>query len=167
MSRSKVVVFMVVMTFVLGVAIGHAVAGEKVRFRDSYTLGKWEQIEVGDEEGHVMGAYEGKGILTVFEGKVVPDGAALREVGTVDVNTKTLVGSNRGSQEATDKDGDKIFWGWEGKLVRESVWKGTYWAVKGTGKYEGIKGEGTWDSDSLAQTQSFIEMEGEVEMPTH
>jgi len=40
-----------------------------------------------------------------------------------------------------------------------------YSYIKGTGKYEGVKGKGTWDSYSLAQGMSYMEIEGEQDIP--
>ena len=53
----------------------------------------------------------------------------------------------------------------EGKAVGKDHWKGTYSYIKGTGKYEGVKGAGTWDSYSLAPQIYYYEVEGEMEIP--
>jgi hypothetical protein len=54
----------------------------------------------------------------------------------------------------------------EGKPAGKGHWKGTYYFTKGTGKFEGIKGGGTWDSYSMGQGHpSFLEIVGEQEIP--
>jgi hypothetical protein len=55
----------------------------------------------------------------------------------------------------------------EGKPVGKGHWKGTWSILKGTGKHKGGKGGGIWDSYSMGQGQpSYLEAEGEIEMPT-
>jgi hypothetical protein len=83
----------------------------------------------------------------------------------MDINLKTGQGSLQGYGVGIDKDGDKSFRTHEGKPVGKGHWKGTWTIVKGTGKYEGTKGGGTWDSYSLTPKQSYVEVEGEMEMP--
>ncbi len=63
MFWSKIISVAAVITFVFGIAtIDCAVAGEKQKWHAaSYTV-KWEQIEIGDEEGHVIAIYEQKQI---------------------------------------------------------------------------------------------------------
>jgi len=42
--------------------IGNAVAGAKFKGRLAFYMTKWQQIEVGDVEGHVIATFEKKGI---------------------------------------------------------------------------------------------------------
>jgi hypothetical protein len=83
----------------------------------------------------------------------------------MDINLKTGQGSLQGYGTVTDKDGDKMIRAHKGKPVGKGHWKGTYVMVKGTGKYEGITGEGTWDTYSLGKGQSYVEAEGEYQIP--
>jgi hypothetical protein len=53
----------------------------------------------------------------------------------------------------------------EGKPEGKGHWKGTYSYIKGTGKYEGVKRKGTWDSYFLALKMSYLDIEGKVDMP--
>ena len=53
-----------------------------------------------------------------------------------------------------------------GKMVGKNQWAGTFTYTKGTGKFEGIKGNGTWNSYSMGQGQpSYMELEAEFEVP--
>lgn len=163
MFWSKIISVAAVIAFVSGIAtIDCAVAGEKQKWHGaSYTV-KWEQIEIGDEEGHVIAIYEQKQMyFNENTGEKTPS----TTFGIMDLNIKTGQGSGRGYGVSFFKDGAKTFRTWEGKSVGEGHWKGTYSLIKGTGKYEGIKGGGTWDSYSLAPQQSYLEGEGEEEMP--
>ncbi len=140
-------------------------AGEKVKMKwhgATYTV-KWEQIEVGDEEGHVVAIYESK---SIYINEITGEKTAGTSVNMMDINLKTGQGSVQGYGVSIDKDGDKSFRTHEGKPVGKGHWKGTWTIVKGTGKYEGIKGGGTWDEYSLGpQQQSYLEIEGEFEIP--
>jgi hypothetical protein len=67
----------------------------------------------------------------------------------------------------TFPNGDKFIRMHEGKPVGKGHWKGTWSILKGTGKHKGGKGGGIWDSYSMGQGQpSYLEAEGEIEMPT-
>jgi hypothetical protein len=165
MSWSKIISATAVIIFVFGISmIDCVVAGEKQKIKShgASVTGKWEQIEVGDEEGHVLVVYDSK---QIYFNEITGERSAGPSVNTMDINLKTGQGFVRGYGSTTDKDGDKIFRTHEGKPVGKGHWKGTFIWVKGTGKYEGVKGSGTWDSYSLAPGQSYVEVEGEMEMP--
>ena len=165
MSWSKIISSTAVIIFVLGIATTDcAVAGEKQKIKShgASVNDKWEQIEVGDEEGHVLAVYNSK---QIYFDEITGERSAGPAVNTIDINTKTGQGFVQGYGSTTDKDGDKIFRTHEGKPVGMGHWKGTFIYVKGTGKYEGIKGAGTWNSYPLAPGQSYLEIEGEREMP--
>jgi hypothetical protein len=163
MSWRKIILFTTTVLFIAGNAtIDFALAGEKQKWHGaSYTV-KWEQIEIGDEDGHVIAIYEQKQVYFDDEtGEKTPS----TTFGILDLNIKTGQGSGHGYGVTFYKDGDKTFRTWEGKSVGEGHWRGTYSLIKGTGKYERIKGGGTWDSYSLAPRQSYLEGEGETEIP--
>ena len=127
----------------------------------TYTV-KWEQIEVGDEEGHVVAVTESK---QIYFDELTGERWAGQAVSMIDINLKTGQGFVQGYGSVTDKDGDKWFRTHEGKPVGKGHWKGTWSLVKGTGKHEGIKGGGTWDEYSLGPQESYLEIEGEFEIP--
>ena len=167
MSKPKIIALIAVISFALAMTtVGNAVAGETVKCRTVKYNVKFEPIEVGDVEGHMLGAYEVVGIVTNLEGKPLYDGWAYREKGLLDFNVKTGVGAAHGYSEFTDKDGDKIYGKFEGKMIK-GIWKGGTWSIsKGTGKFVGITGGGTWyDNVSVAPKQSYVGWEGEVELP--
>jgi len=121
---------------------------------------------VGDEEGHVVAFYEKKGISTNLEGKQLLDGYLVRETGLLDLNLKTGLGSAQGYGDATDKDGNKYYYTWEGKGVKAGKhWEGVWTIVKGTGKLEGITGKGTWVNYYLGPEWNYDDCEVEAELP--
>ncbi len=99
-------------------------------------------------------------------GKTLPDGMLYRLPVLYDLNLKTGVGSHVvGYSEYTDRDGDKIIAKDKGKFPGGLSGAGEWAFVKGTGKFEGIQGKGTWISHSLSPTQWYVDWEGEVELP--
>ena len=139
-----------------------AVAGEKVKMYGTSVVTKSHQMKVGDEEGHIIILTESKQVY--FNEKT---GEKSTRVGQniMDINIKTGKGSLKSYGVMTSPNGDKRFTISEGKPVGKGHWKGTYTYTGGTGKLEGIKGGGTFDSYSLAPGISYIEVEGEMEIP--
>ncbi len=161
--RSKIFRVLILFLFVLAVTmINGAVAAEKFKSHGTSVTTKWQQMEVGDVEGHVLAIYEAK---QIYFNEITGEKTAGFSRNTMDINLKTGQGSIKGYGVTTDPNGDKSVRTHEGKTVGKGHWKGTWSYIKGTGKYEGIKGGGTWDSYSLAPQMSYIEVEGEVDMP--
>ena len=163
MFRSKLFSVLTVVLFVFGIAmIDCAVAGEKTKLHGTSVRTKWHQIKVGDEKGHVIAVSESK---AVYFNEKTGEKLTMVSKNTMDINLKTGQGTSKGYGEMTSPNGDKRFTMSGGKPVGKGHWKGTYTYTKGTGKLEGIKGGGTWDSYSLAPGISYIETEGEREIP--
>ncbi len=166
MSKSKILGITVLIAFAMSIVlVEYAAAGEKVKTRNSIYRVNWQQIEVGDQEGHVYAIYESKGILTVKEGDPSLDGLPTREVGFLDINLKSGAGYGHGFSVTSDKDGDKIFSTWQGKQEKGGLWKGTATPTRGTGKWQGIQGKWTWVTRQVAPGQSYNESEGEIQLP--
>ena len=162
MSKSKIVGIMALIVFAMGILlVGDAVAGEKFKCREVSYVTKWEQINVGDEKGHMVVLFEAKGIDSNKEGKTFCEGWLHWKAGLLDINPKTGVTGN-GYITLTDKDGHKIYAKWDVKPSGPNEWS----YFKGSGKFEGIKGKGTF---SLIHTTDpslyYVDLEGEVELP--
>ena len=164
MSRSKIAAMTFVVLFICGMLmIDCAVAGEKMSWHGTSFNTEWKQIEVGDEEGHVLAVYSSKAL---YVNDKTGEKTVSSAVNTMDINMKTGQGTVSGYGVDADKDGDKLVRTHEGKPVGKAHWSGTWKYIRGTGKYEGIKGSGTWNSYSMGQGQpSYLEVEAEVEMP--
>jgi len=162
MSKSKIVGMMALIAFTMGIVlVGNAVAGEKIKCRTVYYNTKWNQVNVGDEKDHVVAMAESKGIISNKEGKTFGDGWLAWTGGLYDLGPK---GPNLGDgyMTLTDKDGDKIYMKWAQKPTGSNPW--TFY--KGTGKFEGVKGRGTWFwTPSTDPTLFYTDWEGEVELP--
>ena len=167
MSRYKIVALMVIFAFVMGLTlVGDALAGEKVKWRTGLYGTKWEQVAVGDEEGHIIGIYESKGLSTNLEGKKFLDGWLLRESGLMDIDGKAGTWSAQGYADFTDGNGDMIYVAWEGKKVKKDLpGEGTVRLLKGTGKWQGIRGKGTWLSHPTVDNRWYSDGEWDVELP--
>ena len=127
---------------------------------------KWQQIEVGDVEGHVIATFEKKGIDFNLDGKPLYNGWARYQVGYIDFNAKTgLVESCNGHDVVTDPQGDKIHEAWKSYPGKIGTLKGEVTMVKGTGKYEGIKGKGNRAFYPVTDLLSYVVRECEVELP--
>ena len=163
MSIFKIVAVSTVILFVFGfVMIDSAVAGEKIKWQGTSLTTETNQIEAGDEEGHMLMLVKQKQLY------ILPDGRKLvgDSVSTMDINPKMKQFSLTGYGWTVDKDGDKMMRTHEGKPAGKDHWKGTWTFTAGTGKYEGVKGGGTWDSYSMGQGQpSYLEIGGEMEVP--
>ncbi len=165
MSKSKIVGIMALIAFAMGILlVENALAGEKFKLRAIWYNIKFEPVNVPGEEGRILFPLEQKGILTVFQGSKLLDGMASFCVAVGDLNTKTGPGSGHGVIECTDRDGDKIYWTWEGKAVK-GLWSGPMTVVRGTGKFEGLKGKATWSTVPVAPNQSYVDWEGDMDLP--
>lgn len=160
-SQIHAVIISLIMIFGLCTA-DFAMAGEKIKAHGASTTVKWEQIEVGDVEGHVIAITESKAVyFDESTGEITPQ----ITVGLMDFNLNSGMGSGHGYGISNLKNGDKRITRWESKSVEKGHMKGTFTIIRGTGKLEGIKGDGTFESYSLGLGQSHIEVEGEFEMP--
>ena len=161
MFRSKLFAVLTVVLFVFGITmLDCAVAGEKIKFNGTIVTTKWQQMEVGDEEGHVIAIMESKQVY--FDEKTGEKMTSIAK-NIVDMNIKTGQGTIKGYGVTNYPNGDKTFRTHEGKPVGKGHWKGTWAFTGGTGKYKGVKGKGTWDQNSLAPQIDYIEIEGEME----
>ncbi len=166
MSKSKIVGIVALIVFTIGIVlVGDTLAGEKGKGRAVFSSIKWQQIEVGDVEGHIVAVSEGQGIFTVLEGNKFADGAAIRNVGLFDINTKSRTGTVRGYDEHTSLDGAKAYEEWEGQPLPDGRAQGRFSWVGATGRWKGVKMWGSWKSQRVTPTQWYSDREYEVEFP--
>jgi hypothetical protein len=168
MGRFKVIgLMMLIGIFLVVVGMNDALAGEKVKVRVVKHDVKSQAIDVPGIEGQVLVSYEDKGISTNMGGKPIWEGWLDTTVGLWESNSKAGVGSGYGYAESTDQDGDKILRRWEGKKAAGDPHpRGTTTVIKGTGKWEGIKGTGTWVTTPVATTQSYVDVDFDIELPS-
>ena len=167
MSKSKIVGMRALIAFAMGIfLVGDVVAGERHKIRTVKHNVKWNPINVPDEQGHVIGSYEDKGISTNLEGKAFRGGWLDETQGVWESNPKMDIGSGYGYVVGTDRDGDKIYIRWEGKKDKgDPHSRGTGTIIKGTGKWEGIQGRGTFVSTTVAPGEGYTDSEWDIELP--
>jgi hypothetical protein len=101
--------------------------------------------KVGDVEGHVVCSFVAQGVLVAGDGEL----AARVTRGTIEYTNG--VGKNQGHSVTTFGDGSTRTSTWEGETRRDAEGnrysEGTYTCVGGSGRFKGIKCDGTWRSD--------------------
>jgi len=165
MSKSKIVGIMALIAFAMTILlVANAVAAEKFKWRVVWYMTKVQSVDVPGEEGRIMLIREDKGILMVLQGSKLMDGMAGVNVPSVDVNTKTGTAFGHGVILFTDRDGDKMYWSWEGK-AEKGIFSGPGTFVKGTGKFVGLKAKATFFTVNIAPNQFYADWEGEMDLP--
>lgn len=137
-----ITVGVVVFAACLGIIVTNAAADTSKSKVTSY-ITKMEVVPVADVPGHVCGIYERRGVV-IFENG---DEAAYWNCGTFDFIKKS--GPYQGYCILTFKDGSTIVIKNKGTLTipkggKSPVSEGTGTYVKGTGRFEGIKGNLTF-----------------------
>ena len=141
MPKSKIVGIMAWIAFAMTILlVANAVAAEKFKWRVVWYMTKVQSVDVPGEEGRIMLIREDKGILTVLQGSKLMDGMAGVHVPCVDVNTKTGTGFGHGVIVFTDRDGDKMYWTYEGK-GENGIWSGPATAREGDRQVRGTEGK--------------------------
>lgn len=104
-----------------------------------------EWLPVGDEAGHVIGMGKGEGVAAFSDGAT----AKYSNVSTFDTR-QGKGGTSQGYTKFTFDGGSCIFFSWTAELTLDknglpsSAGKGTI--IKGTGRFEGIKGTSIFSS---------------------
>jgi hypothetical protein len=161
MTRSQICVVTIALIMIFGMGtIDRTMAEtkEKVKATATSINIKFEKIDVGDEDGHMIAIVENKQVWSA-DGSDEKSTAVVR--GLMDFNPKTGKGTFTGYSIRNYKNGEKWYLSFEGKPAGKGRWEGTHTYNGGTGKYEGMSGSGTWKTYSLAPGISIIEAEGE------
>ena len=105
---------------------------------------KMETMAVGDEEGHVVGVYERKGVMMHENGEVANEA------------TWGIFDSAKGWQGyclQTFQDGSTIWMRHQGSMQKGKIVEATFELTGGTGRYEGIKGGGTFTGGYVSYSE--------------
>ena len=118
---------------------------EKFKARSVSQITKMDVIKVGDVEGHIIAVYERRG-LAFFDGEV----ATFLNSGMLDM-TKGK-GTGEGYARYTFEDGSTTVSKWQATLApregKRITAEGTFTFIGGSGRFEGIKGEGKFTAKS-------------------
>jgi hypothetical protein len=173
MSKSKILGMMVLIAFVMGILlVGDALAGEsgKVVTREVMNMAAVQTLKVPDVEGHAIRLCEAKGI-----GFSEKWGAYLA-YHTYTIDLIKGEGTSQGYAHYTFPDGSTYDTKFEGKnkgaatefsagIAGSVNAEGTWTYIKGTGKFEGIHGGGTYKVYVLGPGQWYADVEGEYTLP--
>jgi len=169
MRSIRVMACIAMVALFVGVAVvGDALAGEKGKTvsRIAWFASSCPSAKVADVEGHAIILVEAKGII--FDEKW---GAAMADESGICDYIKGA-GPNEGYDVYTFSDGSTIVGRWKGSatagsvgLLKSAGGEGTWSYVKGTGKFEGIQGGGTYKYWVLGPGRWYAEREGEYTIP--
>jgi len=143
---------------------------EKFKGRHISQITKIHVIKVGDVEGHIIGIFQRRG-LNFINGEV----ATYKSCGTLDI-TKGK-GTAEGYTQITYEDGSMTVAKFQGTLEplkgKRSTGKGTFSYIGGSGRFEGIKGGGSWTSKSFTpytkeetKSDSIVDFTGTRTLPS-
>lgn len=154
-------------TVMIAVVVAPSAAQEKVKIAGKMTCVETRQdtVAIGDVEGHVfsISKYEGTNAST-GESKFM-DGARLVNVASSEFTAG--VGPHHGYVRLIHADGMAIAQ-WEGRVTTVSTkegplvtFKGTFSYTQGTGKFQNIRGNGTYEGQFTSKTEYTTDWEGE------
>lgn len=161
MFRLKLFTVFTLFFFIFVIAmLDCAVAGEKMKFHGTGISSNWQQIEVGDDKGHVLSIFETK---QVFINDATGEKMVSVSKNTMDLNPSKGQITVTGYGVTTDPNGDQLIRKQEGKAIGKGHMKGVWSYIKATGKYKGVTGGGTWESWTLAPDTTYYEVVADVE----
>jgi len=159
-KRSRLLLIILALIIAFGVTTASAQDKVKVKYTKYMVVTKYEVKEVPDTEGHILLQYEAKDVSS--------DGRWICYK-TAQADYIKGTGPVKGYNECVDREGGTIidkFEGMsttkkspEGKVIQ--TFKGTYTYIKGTGKYEGIQGGGTFHGMEIGKGILLADIEGE------
>jgi hypothetical protein len=161
MSKAKIVGIMALIVFAMGILLmGEALAGErgKVSNREIWFMPTIQTLKVPDMEGHTIHLWEAKGIIFTEKWGVCQGYVPA----TSDFNTPKGEMTSKGYVQYTYPDGSTTVQKWESKGRTPP---GTWTYIKGTGKFEGIQGGGTFTFGMVGPDRWYTDIEGEYTLP--
>jgi hypothetical protein len=153
---------LITLALVFAFGVMTSVAQEKIKLKDKryWVTTKMEVFKIDDTEGHILQISESKGI-----------DAGTSTVG-ISVGFYDLIKGN-GTGESyvsnTDTDGHVWYIKTQGKVTTTlspagkpiTTIEGTFSLIKGTGKWEGFQGGGSWKLKKIGEGMSVMDWEGE------
>jgi len=161
-KRSMALLISLTLIFILGVV--PSIAREKTKIKGEMTVAyvRQESIDIGDTEGHIISLGKSEGTNFSTGKHKFMDGAQVVNMSFGDLVKGT--GPHQGYLKLTE-EGDAVFCNWEGKVTTKGTslptFKGTFSYIGGTGKFEGIQGDGTYKGKFISKMIYTVEWEGE------
>ena len=146
------------------------VAGARSSGTHTLPLVQPQQIELADARGHVLMLGQATGSNRSPGPDGFMDGAELLSVSTADLVAGN--GSNHG-YDTQVSDGDSVFTRWGGVVATVispektplTSFHGSWTKTRGTGRYLGIRGAGTYQGHFTSPTAYVVEWRGEITLP--
>ena len=159
-KRSRLLLIILALIIAFGVTTASAQDKVKVKIKKFIVITKYEVTEVPDTEGHILLQYEAKDISS--DGRLIC-------YKTAQADYIKGTGPVKGYNECVSREGGTLIDKFEGMSTTKKspegknikTFKGTYTYIKGTGKYEGIQGGGTFHGMEIGKGILSIEAEGE------
>ena len=125
-----------------------------------------KKLDVGDTEGHVISLAQSEGTNVSTGENEFMDGARIVNMSFSDVIKGN--GPHQGYLKH-EKNGNSTFTGWNGKITTIFsdegtpiiTFEGIFTYIRGTGKFEGIQGSGTYKGRFISEKEYTVEWEGE------
>jgi hypothetical protein len=141
-----------------------------VKCRNTGHIPKVHVIEVGDVPDHIVFVSELAGVQSCDDSSVATiSSKAMGEV------TKGN-GKSQSYSLATYEDGSTLWAKWQNTITanpdgKSARWEGTFEYIKGTGRFEGIQGSGSWTGKRLALlpgvgAQWYLDYTGTYTLPS-
>jgi hypothetical protein len=131
---------------------------EELKCRLISTVTKVETNKIDDQEGHIIGIFERKGLMLHDNGEVANE----LNRGVIDV----VAGVNKwqGYCLQTFKDGSTMMMKHQGTNDKGKIVEASFEFVKGTGRFEGIKGRGTYTGQNY-ESFNYLQFTGTYTLP--
>jgi hypothetical protein len=132
-------------------------AADEVAARVVYHTQKAETMEVGDVPGHILGVVQHTGLGFITKGP--ESGQTTTRMSTTYIDTVKGKGTTTSYLVYTYSDGSTQSLKASGTITsvdggKRSAFEGTYEVTGGTGKFEGMKGKGTFKGERLGSLQA-------------
>ena len=160
----------VIMAWLLGSATQAGAETYTVKWRTTGHYPKMHVIEVGDVPGHIVYGGEVAGVVSCDDGSVGT--YAAKFIGELDKGS----GKSQGYGLTTHEDGSTQWIKFQQTVKpdpdgKTTSWEGTFEYIKGTGRFEGIQGSGTFTFKRLAPipgvgAQFFSDNTGTYTLPS-
>lgn len=144
-------------------------AADELAYRGVYHVQKGETIEVGDVPGHVVGFSVTPGLIFMTKGPAKGEIGTRKSTSYIDlVNGK---GPLTGYLEYTFPDGSTMFTKAIGTYTpvdggKRSALEGTVEVTGGTGRFEGMKGKGTFKGERVGPRETggdgYVDVTGTI-----
>lgn len=142
-------------------------AGEKGKWRAhaASTALYSKTVSIGDQKDHSVYFGEWEGVVFTDGENTFLQNARYQLVVLMDSAAAVIAGGDSGYKTFTAADGGQVFARYQGTKAAPPVYAGKWEFIGGTGKYAGIKGQGSYIYHSVTETTGWDVLEGEYELP--